>query len=60
MSKGITLDISRAMLVESSDYLPHNASHQRLRQAQLSEVRLHAIVMRNSGESKCPDFFTLS
>jgi len=29
MSKGITLDISRAMLVESSDYLPHNALHQR-------------------------------
>ena len=45
MSKGITLDISRAMLVESSDYLPHNAPHQRLRKAQLSEVRLHAFVM---------------
>jgi hypothetical protein len=26
--------------------MPHNAPHQRLRQAQLAEVRLHAIVMR--------------
>jgi hypothetical protein len=26
--------------------MPYNASHQRLRQAQLAEVRLHAFVMR--------------